>query len=271
MRSNVILVPTDFTKAAETASAHAGVLGSVYQSKIVFLHIVSKASEVDENKKMLDQFIAKVSAKYQINHAEGIVRIGNIFEDIGDVALELGAHFIVMGTHGVKGIQKITGSRALKVITNSEIPIIVVQEKEAISLSYKNIVLPLDLSKETRQKIGYAAEIARKFNSTIHILYPLETDEYLRKQSLNNVLFAKKYFHDHQVSFKIHEIEDGSFVKDAIRYASSIEADLIAIMNISDGGLPLISSDPRQQMLTNDALIPVLCVNPRETMVGHWK
>ena len=45
------------------------------------------------------------------------VRVGNIFDDIGDVAAELGISLIFMGTHGSSRWQKIIGSRALKVIT----------------------------------------------------------------------------------------------------------------------------------------------------------
>lgn len=271
MRSNVILVPTDFTKAAECAAAHASVLANMYQSKVIFLHIVAKQHEVDENKKKLESFVSNMKKIHSISEAEGSIRVGNIFDDIGDAALEFSARFVIMGTHGVKGIQHITGSHALKVITNSEIPFIVVQEKAAMSLAYKNIVLPLDLSKETRQKLGYAAEIAHKFGSTIHLLYPKESDEYLKNQSIRNIIFAKTYLQENKVTFSIKEIEDGNFVKEVIRYASSIEADLIAIMNINDAGLSIFSGNSRQQILTNDALIPVLCVNPKETTVGHWK
>ena len=58
-----------------------------------------------------------------------IIRKGNIFEDIGDVAKEIGARLIIMGTHGIKGIQKLVGSYALKVILHSEIPFIITQKK----------------------------------------------------------------------------------------------------------------------------------------------
>ena len=51
-----------------------------------------------------------------------------------------------MGTHGASRWQKITGSNALKVITNSPVPFIIVQEKLIQDSGYDHIVVPLDLN-----------------------------------------------------------------------------------------------------------------------------
>ena len=66
---------------------------------------------------------------------------------------------IVMGTHGVKGIQRLTGSYALKVIRHSKVPFIVVQTKKS-SGEIKDIVLPIKFSQETKSKLSITASIA---------------------------------------------------------------------------------------------------------------
>ena len=53
---------------------------------------------------------------------------GEIFTTIADVAEELNASLIFLGTHGKVGMQKLTGSWALKVIIKSKVPFIVVQD-----------------------------------------------------------------------------------------------------------------------------------------------
>lgn len=271
MRTNLILVPTDFTVVSECAAKHASVLANTYHAKVLFLHVVAKQAQVDEVKPKLEEFVEDMKKRFNIEVANGIMRVGNIFEDIGDVALEQSARFVVMGTHGVRGIQYLVGSYALKVITNSEIPFIVVQDKVDDIVSYKNIVLPMDLTNETKQKLGYAAEVASKFGATIHVIYPHESDEYLRNHVQRNMIFAKKYLHEHKVKFETKEVDASHFVREVIRYSSAIAADLIVIMNVNDGINIISTSDARQQILTNDALIPVMCVNPRETMLGSWK
>jgi hypothetical protein len=57
------------------------------------------------------------------------------------------------------------------------------------------------------------------------------------------------------------------FDKEVVKYATSVDADLIAIMNLSNTGLfTLLSSNYEQYIITNDALIPALILNPIETM-----
>ncbi|MCI5055571.1 MAG: universal stress protein [Flavobacteriales bacterium] len=271
MKNNVILVPTDFSAVADCAIQNALILAKTSSCDIHLLHVVSNQKDIDKSKATVDKQAAELQAKENIN-VIGHVRVGNIFDDIGDTAAELGARFIVMGTHGVKGIQHITGSYALKVITNSKIPFIVVQEKNPAPDGFRDIVLPLDLNSKTRQKLHQAAEIAKYFDSKIHLVIPSADDEYLVNQIRRNIVFAKKYLTENKVRFSTKVADgDGSFAKQIIRYAVSNEADLISIMNIKDSIFNLFEGNSVQQVLTNDPQIPVLVVNPRDTSVSFWK
>ena len=123
-----VLVPHDFSPVADCAVSHAAKIAKSYNGEVYLLHVVGKAKEVDANKDKLRAIGEKAEAKYGIK-ANVIVRIGNIFEDIGDVASEIGAGYIVMGTHGARGMQKIMGSHAIRVISHSKVPFVIVQEK----------------------------------------------------------------------------------------------------------------------------------------------
>jgi len=257
----MILVPTDFTSVAECALNHALKLASILKVSIGLLHII-------ENDKSKDEAIEKLKLIIEANSKNGIVidsmvEKGNIFEDIGRVAKEKKARFIIMGTHGVKGFQHITGSYALKVITNSNVPFIVVQERN-IKDGYKNIICPLDLSDETKQKIDITITMAQYFNSKIYWVSPHETDEFFAKKISNNLAFAqneckKKNVNSEQKIFG----EKGNFVKQTLTYSASIDADLIAIINGQELGVhEYIAGTQERLFITNEAQIPVMCINP---------
>ena len=108
MSQNVfkVLVPHDFTSVADCAVNHAVKLAKSFSGDVFLLHVVSKAKEVDAVKEKLNKIVENTNVELGVN-IHVIVRIGNIFEDIGDVAIEIGAGYIVMGTHGAKGMQKI--------------------------------------------------------------------------------------------------------------------------------------------------------------------
>ena len=168
-----------------------------------------------------------------------------------------------MGTHGAHGWQHVTGSHALKVVTNSSVPFIIVQDKLVKPTGYDSIVVPMDLNKETKQKLTIVSRLAKYFGSKVHVVIPDESDDFLKHQVKSNIVFAKRFFKDRGVDMEHSIISRSGFDKEVVKYAVSVEADLIAIMNLNRGSfLNAFSSNYEQYIITNDALIPALIVNP---------
>jgi nucleotide-binding universal stress UspA family protein len=264
-----IVVPTDFTKVADTALEHAiGLCKSIPNSEVVLLHIIGKEKEkAAAEVKMKDR-------SEELTKSSGIkvgyeARLGNIFDDIGAAATDLKAKLIIMGTHGVKGMQHITGSYAVKVITHSSVPFIVVQER-GFRDGYKNLILPFDLTKDSKQKLSLAINIAKVFNSKVHIIYPQETDTFLVNAINNNVSLAKNELRNNQIEFDVKMTDEkGNFVKQFLSYAAAKNADLIAVVNSQEMGFPeILAGTDERQIITNDAQIPTMIVNPIKSSLG---
>lgn len=265
-----VLVPHDFSSVADNAVEHATKLAKSFNGEVHLLHVVSRPKEVDAAQKKLNSIVEDADKKYDVN-TRSIVRIGNIFEDIGDVASEIGAGYIVMGTHGAKGMQKIMGSHALKVISHSKVPFIIVQEKGPSTTDvYDDIVVPIDYSDVTKQKLTIAANIALHFNSRIHIFAAKESDSFLQTKLDRELRFAKNYFTERSISYSIENAEEtGGFKKQLIRYAARINADMVAIVNTREGALlPDFFGSDEQEVIANDAEIPVLITNPTQKIVA---
>ena len=264
-----ILVPTDFTKVGDTALSHAIVVGKALDADVHALHVIANKRDISIARLKLETLQARIE-KEENFRIESVVRIGSIFEDIDKVATEIDASLIIMGTHGLKGMQFITGSRALKVVTDSSIPFIIVQEREIRENGYDRIVVPLDLHKETKQKLSLVADMALYFDSEVYLVSPGETDEFLKNQLDRNLNYAQDYFkeRDMKCTVEITEGTGGGFVKSMLHYATSINADLISIMNFPESSLAsILGGGYTQQVITNDSQIPTLCINPKETFV----
>lgn len=271
MNNKTVLVPTDFTPISKAAYQHASMLAAKTGSKLSLLHVVEKQEEVNSAQKQLNAEVEIVKANAPSLKVDSLIRIGSIFEDIGHTASEIGAEFIVMGTHGKKGWQHLTGSRALKVVTNSKVPFIIVQSKGLMdNKGYDDIVVPMDLHKDTKQKLEHVAKLAKYFNSKVHIITPTETDEFLLKKIKSNIIFAKKYFSEKNVAHDFKNADKNkNFVTEIVRYASEINADLISIMNHDDESFHFFGIDSFEEaLITNDAEIAVMCVNPADSMVA---
>ncbi|MBK8340404.1 MAG: universal stress protein [Flavobacteriales bacterium] len=266
-----ILVPTDFTKVADCAMNHAMKLAERLGAGVAILHIVDKAAHTEEamTKLHMDAERAKKwSAQVAVTP---VVRVGSVYEDIGVVAAELSATMIIMGTHGMRGMQFITGSRALRVITNSSVPFIVVQERDIKANGYRDIVVPLDLQKESRNKLSMVADMAKYFNSRVHLVVPKESDEFLHNQLGNHLKFANQFLKERGIEHEASILDEGSddFVKGVIRYAVKVDADLIAIVNMLQNSIFGVLGVPNEQeVITNEPMIPVMCMNPLNTTVS---
>jgi len=269
--TNKILVPTDFTKVADNAMGHAMRLAKRTGAEVYLLHVVANQDETEVTRRKLELEQQRAQAMEAGVRVHKLVRVGSIYDDIGDAASEIDANLIVMGTHGMRGMQFLTGSRALRVITSSSVPFIVVQERAIKEGGYDSIVVPLDLHKETRQKLTVVADMAKTFNSKVHLIVPKEDDEFLHKQLQNHIKFANQYLDGRGITHDavIAAEDSGDFVKAVIKHAVSVDADMIAIMNLAQGNIFGVLGVPyEQEVITNEAQIPVMCMNPRETSTG---
>lgn len=264
-----ILVPTDFTSVSENALGHAMLMAKTIEAQIHVIHIIDNKKNISEARLKIDALKTRYREEFDVELFT-MIRIGNIFEDIDKAATEIDASMIIMGTHGLRGMQFLTGSRALKIVTESSIPFIVVQDRPIRAHGYHKLIVPLDLHKETKQKLTLVADMARYFKSRVFLISPGETDEFLKNQLDRNIRFAQDYFNEREipVEVEITETKTDGFVKSLLKYSAAVEADLVCIMNFYDNSImSIFNQSYEQQIITNEAQIPVLCINPVDTYV----
>jgi nucleotide-binding universal stress UspA family protein len=275
----LIVVTWDFTPVSEAALAHAVKIGKMVGNDVCLLHIVDSgiASAAEGQKKVLLKHVAEEnSRRYNLNIVSQVVK-GSIFSSIAEFANENDASMVVMGTHGMKGMQKLTGSWALKVIIKSKVPFIVVQEPPKDLERYRNIVFPVDFRTENKEKIRMAIFMGKYFDSKIKFLVAKTTDKSLLKKTNININFAIKYLIQNNVEYEITEVHKGNFAQQTLDYAQKINADLILLVTTKNiTFMDYVFSAAEQNIIANSTKIPVICVNPRATFaksgqfMGGW-
>jgi nucleotide-binding universal stress UspA family protein len=266
--NDVLLVPVDFTTASRTAVNHAASVAHTIGASIHLFHVVGKKSELEDAHMRLESFMSEMKAEFNDLAFNMTLRKGSIFEDIGEMAEELGAKLIIMGTHGMKGMQFIVGSNALRIVSSSITPIVIVQDRPIRPEGYEDIVVPLDLHKETKQKLALVAKMAKYFHSKVHLISPNENDEFLANTLKRNLTYASQMLQKAGVSYTVTvpETDEGDFAEVLLRFAASKDADLITIMNLREKSLAgILGGSYTQRIITNQAQIPTLLINPSET------
>jgi len=265
---NLIMVTWDFTEKNVYAIEHAIQMTSVLKGEIAAVHIVKKEDEIPEAKKRMADEIRKRFPDPAINF-NFVVRSGSIFHTIGELATELNAMMVVMGTHGITGMQKFLGSWALKVIASSKAPFVVVQQSPKPD-AMKNIVLPINYKRETKEIVAWTHFFSRRFGTRFHLFRAKYQDSNFKKGLDSNMFFISKYFTSKGVQFETQlSVGENDFGKETIQYASKIDADAIMLMTTRDIGFTdYVLGAHEQYIIANSERIPVICINPRPAKIG---
>jgi nucleotide-binding universal stress UspA family protein len=267
---NPIIVPWDFSEKAEFALEHALNYAAISNKDVALLHIVKKAKEIEEATKELDKKIEQIKEKFG-RPVHAIVKEGTIFTTIAEAIEETDATFAIMGTHGMKGMQKLTGSWALKVITSSKCPFIVVQEPPR-EREVNDIVVPIDFKQENKEKLVWMNFINTLLPSKFHLVYIDEQDKFAKKSILGNIKTAVEYLETKGITYEINKLgAKGSLAEKTVDFARVIDASMIIIMTTKNiGTFDYVMGASEQYIIANDAKIPVMTINPREGKLGSF-
>jgi nucleotide-binding universal stress UspA family protein len=261
MSKNIYLVPHDLTAVGDMALRYALHLGKKVNSEIILLHVTaSKADSINAMVK-IDEIIAKTETPYGVE-LRRIVREGSIFEDIGKIAKKEGAQLIIMGTHGAKGLQKLLGSNAIKVITSADVPFLIVQKDTPLN-DIKNIIVPIDLTKESLQVVNVAGDMANIYSAEVHVVGEKQNDELLSQQLKNRILIVKNQYDDRSIPCSVSLFEKGgSFTKKIMKHVKDKNIDMIAIAYHTESLLPQFDNFA-QVLITNDLSLPCMVLNSK--------
>jgi nucleotide-binding universal stress UspA family protein len=276
-----ILIPTDFSDTAALAMEHAVKMAKLLDSEITLLHVLSTFSfrvnlpevDVDEsqNTKLSGAIGAKLSELAEnIRKNSGVkvntmITSGRIREEVVRVAEDIDADIIIVGTHGVSGLKEFfMGSNSFRIVSDASCPVLSIQIS-AIPIDFKNIIVPIDNSFHSREKLGISIRFAKTYDGTIHICGLRSHDH---KDETINAKFRMKmkqvedFLKEKEVKYTITTLFCSNIAKATMDYAKEQKGDLIVIMNeqeINDTGFFL---GPYAQQVVNHSDIPVLSLRP---------
>ena len=275
-----ILIPIGFSDQSMIALGQGFNLAKIKKSEIILLSVIENQKKIESlflddkthelQQKVNDKLVEvgkKYAAEYDI-HVETMVAKGRVYEKIIEVAEMVNADLIVMGTNGTpKGVlKKVIGTNAERVVRLAHCPVITLKGKDHRN-GCENIILPLDLGKQTKEKVTLAIEYARYWDATIRVVSVLLRDKQEIKDKLvRNLNQVEKFISDADVecSSELLEIEKGKgLVKSILDYGRKFESDLILIMtrqeDIFSNKLGTVARE-----IIYQSEIPVMSIKPHE-------
>lgn len=281
IKTSKILIPVDFSKTSLNAVKYAAFMAQFTKGELVLVHVQNKSDLLDvimpavklKDISVITDFLAEKLEKIaaDIKKRYGIkvttyVSTGNTTSEIVSMAEETKSTLIVMGTHGKDSENGFfLGSNAYRVLTKSDIPVMTVQTA-AEKLGFQNILVPLDSSHHSRQKVDSAIFMADKFGAHLHVLGILHEGnkgEENYKYKMDTIMSQIKKLADKKNVKCTTDIQfTDNRSKKTLAYAKKIKADLIIAMTDQEAEFSSVVLGNYIHQLTNHSKIPVLCVPP---------
>ncbi|MBK7030454.1 MAG: universal stress protein [Bacteroidales bacterium] len=280
-----ILIPVDFDLQSLLAVEQSYNLARLLKAEITLMYVHEQSGifsgffSADINKDVLykiEEKLMELASKTALQTGLKVnsrMETGRIYSKILEVAKEIKADYIFLGTHSSAEGEEETariGANSSRVIRSSKCPVITINGKHHYN-GCRNILLPLDLSKETRQKVSLAIEIAKLFGAGIKVvsaLWSKNDAEIIMK--LNQQLIQVENFileAGIKCTAEIVESNDGerTLVPTIMKYAHEQgDIDLILIMTQQEIGFVeyFVGSHAQEFLRISD--IPVLSMVPKE-------
>jgi nucleotide-binding universal stress UspA family protein len=275
----IVVVPTDFSETAEVAIRHAVTLSKLYGSELHLVHVLEAYTanvnipEFKEVDAVIVNLFEKVEQKLRslgdkLAHENGIrvvvhAATGSIKGKVINYAKKVGAGLIVTGTHGASGFREFfMGSNSYRIVSEAPCPVISVNSHQA-EPEYKKIVLPIDSSPPSRQKVIYAVDLAKRMGATIYLAELVSNLDTVEKARLNQkVKQVQEYLEKHGVQHVTKEIKGSNLALLTMNFAAAVDADLIVMMTEQEPNVSGLFMGPFAQQVVNHSNIPVMSIRP---------
>jgi len=272
-----ILVGIDFLESSINALKHAISIGNkancdvlmiwVHRpeySKEVFLFEPEKLPDIIKEK--FQELIDKYQPALKNNKLEYKICEGKVYKELCKEAEVENADMIIVGTHGSSGFEEFwIGSNAYRIVSHAPCPVITVRTQYEFDSDIKNIVIPIDSTLETRQKLPFTTKLAKYFGAEINIVSLYSTTiKAVRNRVDNYSKQVAKYLDEENVNYTLEAIEAENITNSTIEYARKMDAELIAIMTEQETTTANLFLGAYAQQMVNHSPIPVLSVHAKE-------
>ncbi|HMN05653.1 MAG TPA: universal stress protein [Flavobacteriales bacterium] len=259
-----VLCPTDFTQAADIALTYAGQIAKQASSKVTLFHAISKKDAAESTKELKKAHAANLGHWAAAGvKVVPVLREGAYMKEVVEESTKDHA-LMVAGTHGVRGLrQELLGSDMLKLVRTVAIPTMVVQPYSPRTVKVDRILMPVAAHEDITPLLDAVCLLAKPFNAHVEVYQQLVEGQSTSNQLLLNKVKMLERLADEgikhtEVNEPVEKFYEG-FVLRTVRYARNNAVDCIAIMAHASGEHKKIADKEKQEMITNEVGIPVLC------------
>ena len=268
-----VIVPVDFSELSLKGLDLALVIAKKYDAEVQLVHVLQETriefkSEAENQSRDAEHRLKEIVKTYNNTFPDikisSIIKQGKIHKEVAGQAESYDDAVIVMSTHGGSGFEELfIGSNAYKIVSSTSRPVFTLRG-EKVPERFRKIVLPIDVTSETREKVPFTAMLASLFGSEVHVVTVTSAEVEDINQKIE--LYAgqvEHYLRNSKVKCVRNSLYGSNLTDITLEYARSVNADLISIMSDQEKSISNLLIGNYAHQMINKSDIPVLVISNR--------
>ncbi len=287
----LILLATDFSVPAQRACLYALNLASIFKARLVILTVLKAVPWASGSAHLHSQQtgalleLGKLARLAQdAGHSPTpMLVLGSPSASISEIADEVRAALIVMGTHGRTGWERLKlGSTAEVVVREAPCPVLTVRGITANQthvvhspIVLRRLLVPLDFSTCSEQAFAYAARVAKPLGASVRLLHvseptatnPVRAAITPEREELADQGRLRKQLQRRVLRLRHNKIQADGVIKAGtageaiLAEAEDVNADMIVMGASGRRGLKRLVLGSVAEYVVGHAVCPVLTLN----------
>lgn len=265
-----ILVPVDFSDVTLNAAIQSANLAELMDGRLILAHAVNhythayrKSQDLPEDwvEDQLYALAGQIHEGRQID-IQVMWKEGTLYDVIPALAKETGSHLVALSGYGTPGLQKLSRTKTLRILSACPLPVMVFGRK--ISKHSDPVIVPINLFRRWEKKADILEKLVPAYLRRIIFV------ENHSGEIFSNELEKQRARLRSRLEGKVQDIEfaacrgQGSFVRELESYARSARSGLIVLISDEEeDGLPYKPGSWDEPLIFNKLQLPVLCISPR--------
>lgn len=282
---DTILVPIDFKESSLKVLKYAYHIANRIHCDIVLLYVIeipgflsdlfTSGDELvkitDKAKNKLNRIIGDFKSEYPDINISSKIEKGKPYVRILEVADELNAHMIILGeNHQGDKKSKNLGTTVYHVSLKSTVPVLTF--KGSFDHEVDNILVPLDLTKQTCNQVLSAMVYGLSYGARIHLVSALIGGIKMEDSRIYNKLQEAKQTlekNNAKCEMKLFDRSDIPPYQRVLDYAEELNADIILVMTHQEGYTYDNYIGAFAHHIINESRVPVLSLTSSAANIDH--
>ena len=254
-----VFVICDFSEQMKEVIVHGARMADVLHKELCLLAFWKSKNQKISCREKTNRITENIKTNLPNLQVSSLILQGSLRAQIENLVDQYNAVLVVIHQTDLKN--------GLSALRESSIPFLFVNGSLPEFLQYKNILVPVDFRKASKETSLWASYFGRFNKSHIQVIYAHETNLDQKNRLTRNVEFFKKFLSSLNVRYSLVEGKSTSWGiwNETLTNAKIWQGDAMIVSGSSSFSLlDLLIGLPEKKIIRQAGYLPVLMINPRK-------